>query len=255
MIETEAVNLIPAALMLLLPIGFILLTGSAVPQEWAPSTTLQLLVMWGVAVLGYFAVGFALQFGGIAQVSSHPDLQQLYWEWYPLGKAVDLDLARLWGFAALQGWGLAGPAATTGAFQLFAGNVSLVGLAALLPATVLLHQKRTGLALLISLLTGTILYPIGGNWLWGGGWLSELGFIDFAGSTIVHSVGAWVGLAGAATLGPRIGKYVNGKAKAIPGHNLAFGALGVFILWFGWFGFNPGSELAATGGSTSAIAR
>jgi Amt family ammonium transporter len=72
---------------------------------------------------------------------------------------------------------------------------------------------------------------------------------------IVHSVGAWVGLAGAAIVGPRIGKYVNGKAKAIPGHNIAFGALGVFILWFGWFGFNPGSELAATGGSTSAIAK
>jgi Amt family ammonium transporter len=109
--------------------------------------------------------------------------------------------------------------------------------------------------LVFSLVITLIIYPVSGHWTWGGGWLSELGFIDFAGSTIVHSVGAWVGLAGAATLGPRIGKYINGKAKAIPGHNLAFGALGVFILWFGWFGFNPGSELAATGGSTSAIAK
>ncbi len=109
--------------------------------------------------------------------------------------------------------------------------------------------------LIFSLVITVIIYPVSGHWTWGGGWLSELGFIDFAGSTIVHSVGAWVGLAGAAILGPRIGKYVDGKAKAIPGHNLAFGALGVFILWFGWFGFNPGSELAATGGSTSAIAR
>ncbi|MGD2035153.1 MAG: ammonium transporter [Bacteroidales bacterium] len=109
--------------------------------------------------------------------------------------------------------------------------------------------------LVFSLVITLIIYPVSGHWTWGGGWLSELGFIDFAGSTIVHSVGAWVGLAGAAMLGPRIGKYVNGKAKAIPGHNLAYGALGVFILWFGWFGFNPGSELAATGGSTSAIAR
>ena len=109
--------------------------------------------------------------------------------------------------------------------------------------------------LIFSLVITLIIYPVSGHWTWGGGWLSELGFIDFAGSTIVHSVGAWVGLAGAAILGPRIGKYVDGKAKAIPGHNLAFGALGVFILWFGWFGFNPGSELAATEGSTSAIAR
>ena len=123
--------------------------------------------------------------------------------------------------------------------------------------------------LVFSLVITVLIYPISGHWTWGGGWLSSLGtvydaagevveewgFIDFAGSSIVHSVGAWVGLAGAAIIGPRIGKYVNGKAKPIPGHNIAFGALGVFILWFGWFGFNPGSELAATGGSTSAVAK
>ncbi len=115
--------------------------------------------------------------------------------------------------------------------------------------------------LVFSLVITVIIYPISGHWTWGGGWLSSLkigsaeGFIDFAGSSIVHSVGAWVGLAGASIIGPRIGKYKDGKAVAIPGHNMAMGALGVFILWFGWFGFNPGSELAATGGSTSAIAK
>ncbi len=109
--------------------------------------------------------------------------------------------------------------------------------------------------LVFTLAITLIIYPVSGHWTWGGGWLSELGFIDFAGSTIVHSVGAWVGLAGAAVLGPRLGKYKDGKVKAIPGHNLALAGLGVFILWFGWFGFNPGSELAATEGSTSAIAR
>ncbi len=109
--------------------------------------------------------------------------------------------------------------------------------------------------LVFSLVITVIIYPISGHWTWGGGWLSELGFIDFAGSSIVHSVGAWVGLAGAMIVGPRIGKYVKGEVKAIPGHNIAYGALGVFILWFGWFGFNPGSELAAVGGSTSAIAK
>ncbi len=102
--------------------------------------------------------------------------------------------------------------------------------------------------LIFSVVITVFIYPISGHWTWGGGWLSELGFHDFAGSSIVHSVGAWLGLAGAAIIGPRIGKYgKDGKAKAIPGHNLALGALGVFILWFGWFGFNPGSQLAAAG--------
>lgn len=110
--------------------------------------------------------------------------------------------------------------------------------------------------LIFTVVITLIIYPVSGHWTWGGGWLSDLGFIDFAGSTIVHSVGAWVGLAGAIIIGPRLGKYgKDGKAKAIPGHNIGFGALGVFILWFGWFGFNAGSELAATGESTSAIAR
>jgi Amt family ammonium transporter len=107
--------------------------------------------------------------------------------------------------------------------------------------------------LIFSIVITLVIYPISGHWKWGGGWLDKLGFQDFAGSTIVHSVGGWVGMTGAIMLGPRIGKYVNGKAKAIPGHNLAYGALGVFILWFGWFGFNPGSELSAIGDSTIAI--
>lgn len=102
--------------------------------------------------------------------------------------------------------------------------------------------------LIFTIVISVFIYPISGHWTWGGGWLSELGFHDFAGSSIVHSVGAWVGLAGAAMIGPRIGKYnKKGKPNAIPGHNLLLGALGVFILWFGWFGFNPGSQLAASG--------
>lgn len=104
--------------------------------------------------------------------------------------------------------------------------------------------------IVFSIAITAVIYPISGHWVWGGGWLSSLStpFHDFAGSTVVHSVGAWVGLMGAVVIGPRIGKYTSaGKPRAIPGQNLAFGALGVFILWFGWFGFNPGSQLAAAG--------
>jgi Amt family ammonium transporter len=109
--------------------------------------------------------------------------------------------------------------------------------------------------LFFSVAITAIIYPISGHWVWGGGWLSNLStpFHDFAGSTVVHSVGAWVGLAGAVVIGPRLGKYTKeGKARALPGQNLALGALGVFILWFGWFGFNPGSQLAAAGSENAS---
>jgi ammonium transporter, Amt family len=104
--------------------------------------------------------------------------------------------------------------------------------------------------IIYSAIISLIIYPISGHWVWGGGWLSQLSipFHDFAGSTVVHFVGGMCALVGSAILGPRIGKYdKNGKPKAIPGHNLTFAALGVFILWLGWFGFNPGSQLAAAG--------
>jgi Amt family ammonium transporter len=107
----------------------------------------------------------------------------------------------------------------------------------------------------VAILTG-VLYPISGSWQWGGGWLSEAGFSDFAGSTVVHSVGGWAALAGAIVLGPRIGKYKDGKTIPMPGSNLALATLGMFILWLGWFGFNGGSQLAAgTVGDITDIGR
>lgn len=90
-----------------------------------------------------------------------------------------------------------------------------------------------------------MIYPVSGHWTWGGGWLSELGFADFAGSTIVHSVGGWAALTGAIILGPRLGKYSESGMRPIPGHSQSMATLGMFILWLGWFGFNPGSQLAA----------
>jgi ammonium transporter, Amt family len=101
--------------------------------------------------------------------------------------------------------------------------------------------------LVYSFFVSLVIYPVVGHWIWGGGWLATLGMWDFAGSTVVHSTGGWLALAGAAMLGPRIGKYTrDGKPVPIFGHNMPLTALGVFILWFGWFGFNPGSTMAAT---------
>lgn len=107
--------------------------------------------------------------------------------------------------------------------------------------------------MLFSFALVAVIYPIQGHWIWGGGWLGGMGFLDFAGSTVVHSVGGWAGLAGIIVLGPRLGKYgADGRAQPIPGHNMPLVTLGGFILWLGWFGFNPGSAMAA---DPDAIAR
>ncbi|MBF0170213.1 MAG: ammonium transporter [Nitrospinae bacterium] len=104
-----------------------------------------------------------------------------------------------------------------------------------------------------SFLLVAFIYPVTGHWTWGGGWLFEMGFGDFAGSTVVHSVGGWAALTGAIILGPRLGKFTANGVRPIPGHNQAMAALGMFILWFGWFGFNPGSQLAADAGPIAHI--
>ena len=129
------------------------------------------------------------------------------------------------------------------------------------------ERTKFSMYLAYTIAISVLIYPVSGHWTWGGGWLSNTDpdsfmmsvfgytFHDFAGSTVVHSVGGWIALVGAAILGPRLGKYgKDGKSKAIPGHNLTLACLGVFILWFGWFGFNPGSQLAAAGyGDQTAI--
>ncbi|WP_335870046.1 ammonium transporter [Bacillus sp. 2205SS5-2] len=110
---------------------------------------------------------------------------------------------------------------------------------------VVAERMRLQSYLLLTIVMTGLIYPIIGHWIWGGGWLSTLGFVDFAGSSVVHLTGAVAALTTVFFLGPRIGKYTNNKVNAIPGHNIPIGALGVFILWFGWFGFNGGSSLAA----------
>jgi len=109
--------------------------------------------------------------------------------------------------------------------------------------------------IIFSFILTSIIYPIAGHWIWGGGWLAQRGFWDFAGSTVVHSIGGWAALTGAFVLGPRIGKYnPDGSANSIPGHSLPLATLGVFVLWFGWFGFNPGSTMAANAFDIGRIA-
>ena len=125
----------------------------------------------------------------------------------------------------------------------FLFQAAFAGTAATIVSGLVAERVKFGEFVIFALVLTAVIYPISGSWQWNGGWLSEMGFIDFAGSSIVHSVGAWAGLVGAMLLGPRIGKYVNGKTQAMPGHNMAIATLGALILWIGWYGFNPGSEL------------
>jgi Amt family ammonium transporter len=113
------------------------------------------------------------------------------------------------------------------------------------------ERVKLGSFMIVALIYVTLVYPIAGSWKWGGGWLDGLGFYDFAGSTLVHSVGGWAALVGAWMLGPRSGKYVDGHIKPIPGHSLPLATIGVMLLWLGWFGFNGGSVLSAAPGATS----
>jgi len=109
--------------------------------------------------------------------------------------------------------------------------------------------------IVFSFLLVGIIYPLGGHWAWGGGWLADMGFLDFAGSTVVHSIGGWCALTGVIILGPRIGKFLpNGDVKPIPAHNMGMATLGTLILWLGWFGFNPGSTMAADANAIASIA-
>lgn len=135
------------------------------------------------------------------------------------------------------------------AFWLF--QVVFAGTAATICSGAMAERTKFSGYLIYAVVVSALIYPVFGSWAWGGlykggGWLEKLGFIDFAGSTVVHSIGAWVALAGTMVLGPRLGKYSReGRALPIPGHSLTMAALGVFILWFGWFGFNPGSTTTA----------
>ena len=153
--------------------------------------------------------------------------------------------------------GLGGLAETDGVPEsaVFFFQWAFAATAATIVSGALAERTKFSAYLFYSVFITGLIYPIVVNWTWGGGWLGEMGFMDYAGSTVVHSVGAWAGLAGAFLLGPRIGKYASdGTVTAIPGHNMSMAALGMFILWFGWYGFNAGSTLGLTGGLAAEAA-
>ncbi len=157
------------------------------------------------------------------------------------------------GFIGFSGFGLASAGScpenlSVWTFWLF--QAAFCGAAATIVAGAMAERMRFPAYLMYTVVISALVYPIIGHWVWGGGWLAEMGFADFAGSTVVHATGGWAAFIGAALLGPRIGKYNgDGKVNAIAGHSIPLAALGVFILWFGWFGFNPGSTLGVGDGS------
>ena len=146
-------------------------------------------------------------------------------------------------------------------FAFFTFQAVFAGTAATIVSGAIAERVKFVSYLIIALVIGALIYPVVGHWIWGGalidgasGWLADKGFVDFAGSTVVHSTGAWVGLAGVIILGPRLGRFdKDGNPREIPGHNLALATIGVFILWFGWFGFNGGSTLTGDASVTKII--
>jgi Amt family ammonium transporter len=178
-----------------------------------------------MASLGFFLVGYALMFGD--------------------GNA----------FIGTKGWFLTGLEDRVGTLPLYAFwlfQAAFCGAAATIVAGGMAERMKFVAYLMYSFIISALIYPVVGHWVWGGGWLSKMGFADFAGSTVVHTVGGMAALIGTLILGPRHGKYgIDGKPKAIAGHNIPLASLGVFILWFGWFGFNPGSTLGISDGGMS----
>jgi len=139
-------------------------------------------------------------------------------------------------------------------FAKFFFQLVFCGTAATIVSGAVAERIKYKSFILFSFMMTIIIYPIIGHWIWGGGWLAQKGMFDFAGSTVVHSVGGWAALAGILLLGPRFGKYSNGRINPLPGHNLSLATLGTFVLWFGWFGFNPGSTMMADPMAISHVA-
>ena len=228
-------------LVMFMACGFCMLEAGLVRSK---NTTMQLtknISLFSIAAVGYYLLGYNLM--------------------YPLGTwSVDGVFSGVIGVAVMEAVGISADNAddisyaTTGSDYFF--QLMFCAATASIVSGALAERIKLWPFLLFTLILTAFIYPLQASWKWGGGFLDEMGFLDFAGSTVVHSVGGWAALAGALILGPRIGKYKDGKVVPMPGANLPIATLGVFILWLGWFGFNGGSQLAmGTVGDIADVSR
>lgn len=214
---------VAAFLVFFMQAGFALVEAGLTRAKNVCNIIMKNLLDFCTGSIAFFVLGFGLMFGH--DVAGFFGSSQFF-----LSGTSPATEAGLWNYA----------------FWLF--QCVFAATAATIVSGAMAERTKFAAYLIYSAFICLCIYPISGHWIWGGGWLSTMKtpMIDFAGSTVVHSCGGWLALAGAFLLGPRIGKYsADGKSKAIPGHNILAGALGVFILWFGWFGFNPGSTTEA----------
>lgn len=217
--------LVAAALVFFMQAGFAMVETGFTRAKNAGNIIMKNLMDFALGTPIYWLLGFGIMFGGTGALIGGFD---------PMVKGD---------YSAVVPSGL-----STMTFLIF--QTVFCATAATIVSGAMAERTKFSAYCIYSMVISAIIYPVSGHWIWGGGWLAELGFHDFAGSTAVHMVGGISALVGAKILGPRIGKYdKDGKAKAIPGHSITLGALGVFILWFCWFGFNGGSTVSAEGDS------
>lgn len=225
----NVVLFIAAVLVLFMQAGFAMVEAGFNSAKNTINILFKNFMDMSVGVLLYFIIGYSIMYG-----SDVTGAGLFGWGGFGIGSA---DVT-----AANAGPGVLNPQVD----WLF--QVAFAATAATIVSGAVAGRMQFRAYLIYSVIITAIIYPISGFWVWGGGWLSALGFHDFAGSLLVHAVGGFAGLAGAIVLGPRIGRFnKDGSANPMPGHSLSLAALGVFILWIGWYGFNPGSQLAFAG--------
>lgn len=234
--------LFSAFLVFFMNAGFCMLETGFCRQKNAVNILAKNLIVFSLATIGYWIIGFGLMFS-----DGTPFFGTGGWFLTGADNSPAVGDAYKGIFGSLNWTGI--PLQAKFLFQLvFAGTAATI-----VSGAVAERIKFTSF-LIFSVILTAILYPITGHWIWGGGWLYSFNFWDFAGSTVVHSMGGWAALMGAAILGPRINRYSGQSATAMPGHNMSIATLGCLILWLGWFGFNPGSTMAADPVAISHIA-
>ena len=233
---------VAAFLVFFMNAGFGMLETGFCRQKNAVNVLSKNLIVFALASIAFWAIGFGIMFGDGNSFLGTSGFFLSGADNSPL-----TDDAYQGVFSSLDWAGV--PLAAKFLFQL-----AFAGTAATIVSGAVAERIKFVDFLIFSVLLVGIAYPITGHWIWGGGWLDDFGFWDFAGSTVVHSVGGWAALMGAAFLGPRIGKYQGEQTVALLGHNMSIATLGCLILWLGWFGFNPGSTMAADANAIAHIA-